>query len=222
MLANVPETAWGCSWKAFENEEQWELGIDAYYFQITNLSCVSVTCNPANTIFFMCKVNFLIFFYTISPKSKYIHWVNIEFLISWVSVWFLLKCVVAFVLVKSQQWPLKALLNVAQHLHWKKSEYSQYAPLVLRLQAPGEGVWSQPANLPSWLFLDELYHFLLQFQLIHLVILLSPQVEHALLCNEIIMSSLAFCLCARPHFVPVFLFIVSPEQFQGGYSDTVL
>lgn len=30
----------------------------------------------------------------------------------------------------------------------------------LRLQAPSEGVWSQPANLPSWLFLgDELHHF---------------------------------------------------------------
>lgn len=71
-------------------------------------------------------------------------------------------------------------------------------------------------------FLDELHHFVLQFQLIHLVILLSPQTEHVLLCNEIIMSSLAFCLCTRPHFLMVFLFIVSPEQFQGGYSDTVL
>lgn len=46
--------------------------------------------------------------------------------------------------------------------------------------------------------------FLRQFQLIHLVILLSPQIEHALLCNEIIVSSLAFRLCTRPHFLPSF------------------
>jgi len=47
--------------------------------------------------------------------------------------------------------------------------------------------------------------FLLQFRLIHLVILLSPQTEHALLCNEIIMSSLALLFYTRPHFLLVFL-----------------
>lgn len=90
------------------------------WFQITNLSCVSVACIPTSVIFFMCRVSFMLLVYIISQKSKYIHWVNTLVLISWMSMWYLLKSGVASVLVENRQWPLKAILNVVHDLVLKK------------------------------------------------------------------------------------------------------
>lgn len=79
------------------------------------------------------------------------------------------------------------------------------APLVLKLRAPSEGFCSQLANLSSWLFLIyELHRFCCSFSWF-ILSSFSPQIEHALLCNEIIMSSLPFFLYTRPHFPLVFL-----------------
>lgn len=188
MLDNVLETVGECSWKAFENAGQWKIGIGALscWFQITGLSCINVACIPHQCNILHMQSEFYALFPIFSQKkSKCILWVNALFLISWLSMRYLLKSVIAeFGLVL------------------KKVDILQYAPLVFRLQAPNEGLCSQPANLSSWLVLvEELPSFLLQFHLIHRVILLSPQTGHALPCNEIIMSSLAFLLYTRPHFL---------------------
>jgi len=111
----------GC-WK-HRAMETWEWCITCW-FQITDLSCVSVACIPTSVIVFMCRVNFFLLFSIISQKSKCIHWAKTLFLISWMSVWYLLKSVVASVLVKNQQWPLKAILNVVYGLVLKEWIFS--------------------------------------------------------------------------------------------------
>lgn len=150
MLDNVLETVGECSWKAFENAGQWKIGIDALscWFQITGLSCINVACIPHQCNILHMQSEFYALFPIFSQKkSKCILWVDALFLISWLSMRYLLKSVIAeFGLVL------------------KKVDILQYAPLVFRLQAPNEGLCSQPANLFSWLVLvEELRHFCCSF-----------------------------------------------------------
>lgn len=186
---------WRCLWK-HRATETWDQ-CTSCSFQITNVSVANVSClNQCSLLHVQNKTLYYFKILHLLLKS-YI----CCFLISWISMWYWLIPVVAVVSVKNWQWLLKAILNVACNLVLKQEWIFRYHLLVLRLRSPSEGFCSQPANLSPWLLQYMTISFLLQFKLMHLVILPSPTNWSLLLCNEIITSFPGFLFyMLKPHF----------------------
>lgn len=135
------------------------------------------------------------------------------------SAWHLLKSVVASVLVKKQQWQLKAILNVVHDLVLKKEWiFSSMLHWYWNCKLPVKGsVVSQLICLHGFL-VYEVHYFCCSFSWFIFSSFSLPKLSMPF--SVMRLSCLPLLFISFSSRLPL-IFIVFPEQFQGSYLNTV-